>query len=139
MEKPLHRKSGMESRRVPRAPIKAAIRMAVAPKMKSQVALAKGHISGELIDISALGIGMLASIYLPKGTRLHSKFPRASVTGKQEKGDIAFVGTVKNCRMMNMGTSEASPHPYRIGIEFSRIAKRHLALIDAYVKKNLAA
>jgi len=131
METPLPKKSGMESRRVPRAPFAAKIRMKISRRMRGKITLMEETILGETIDISTLGVGIYCSIFLPKGVKLNAKISSGAL-GAKEKNNLAFVGIVKNGRMA------AGRTDYRLGIEFERIAKRNLKLIEAYVKKNLS-
>lgn len=127
---PSPKRSGMESRRVPRVPFTAKVRMKISPRMRSQITLAEGLVLGETIDISSLGAGINCPVFLPKGTKVNCKIPKAAF-GISGKGEIAFVGIVKNGRMA------AGKPGYRLGVEFERISKRNLTLIEAYVKKNL--
>ena len=130
MQAPTPKRTGVESRRVPRAPFSAKMRMKISPRMKNQIILASEIMHGEVIDISSLGLGVYGPVYLPKGTRINGKFD-ASALGASGKGEIGFSGIIQNGRLA------AGSSKYRLGVEFQRIAKMSLKLIEAYVKKNL--
>lgn len=122
----------MESRRVPRVPFIAKLRMKISRRMRMQVSLIAEVVQGETIDISTLGAGIYCPVFLPKNVRVNAKISRVAF-GSGQTGAIGFVGVVKNGRMAP-GRGD-----YRLGIEFERISKRNLMLIEAYVKKNLKA
>ena len=131
MQAPTPKRTGVESRRVPRAPFSAKMQMKISPRMRNQIILASEIMHGEVIDISSLGLGVYGPVYLPKGTKINGKFD-ASALNAPGKGEIRFSGIIQNGRLAVGGGSK-----YRLGVEFQHIAKRNLKLIEAYVKKNL--
>ena len=130
MQAPTPKRTGVESRRVPRAPFSAKMRMKISPRMKNQIILASEIMHGEVIDISSLGLGVYGPVYLPKGTKINGKFDASALKTSVDR-EIGFSGIVKNGRMATGRTG------YRLGIEFERIAKRNRKLLEVYVKKNL--
>ena len=116
----------MESRAGARVRIDATIMVEIDMGMKDDIRILREPQKAEIIDISIVGLGVVAPIYFPKSAVLIIDMD-ASVFSMDESARI--MGEVRYCRPAKDGK-------YRLGIKFIEIDKAFLSRIKEYVDKN---
>ena len=117
---------GMESRAGARVSINATLTVDVDTGGKGIARFLREPQKAVIADISAVGIGAVSPIFLPKGAALMIDMDASALsTGKPAriKGEICY------CRPAKDGK-------YRLGIKFIDIDKTFLDKIKEYVEQN---
>ena len=117
---------GMESRAGVRVKMDANVMVGIDMAMKENVRILREPKKAEILDVSVIGIGLLAPIYFPKGAILIINVD-ASVFKMEKPAKI--IGEVRYCQPAKEGR-------YRLGIQFAEIDKPLLAKITEYVEQN---
>ena len=117
-----------DTRREPRSPLTAKMRVRIDPAMGESVQLSKEELEVSLLDISASGAGVMSRLFLPAGALVELRMNRADLAvpeGPPAQGTILLVGQIVY----------AKPHgtDCRIGIFFTRIDGPDRELIRRYV------
>ena len=117
---------GMESRAGARISINATLTVDVDTGGKGNVRFLREPQKAVIADISAVGIGAVSSIFLPKGAVLTIDMDAPAFKTEKPariKGEICY------CRPTKDGK-------YRLGIKFVEIDKTLLDKIKEYVEQN---
>jgi len=120
---------GFDSRQHLRVPCKGALKLVVSPKMRKVVNLLTARFSGDVLDISIQGMGIVCNVFLPKGIRVQGTIDGKAFDGTHQSKTVRFVGIVMNSRM-------SKGKGYRVGIRFERLTDRNKAIIEVHVQKH---
>lgn len=117
---------GIESRAGVRVKMDANVKVEIDMAMKENVRILREPKKAEILDLSVIGLGLLAPIYFPKGAELIINVD-ASVFKMDKPAKI--IGEVRYCQPTKEGK-------YRLGIKFTEIDKPLLAKITEYIEQN---
>lgn len=118
-----------DTRRSPRVPLSAKMRVRVNPTMKETIQLAKEVVEVKVVDISALGVGVLSPTFLPQGVLVDletSRIPLAA-EGRPVKGEMHITGKVVYAKPQGSGC--------RIGISFTQMEEVDRLLIEQFIAR----
>lgn len=117
---------GMESRAGVRVSVDANTMVGIDMAMNANVRTLRQPQKAEILDVSVIGLGLMAPIYIPKGAKaVITVEPPVFATEQTAK----VVGEVRYCQ-------QVKPGKYRLGIRFVEIEKPFLAKITEYVEHN---
>ena len=122
-----------DTRREPRSPITAKIRLRIDPAMAEMVHLSAEELELPLVDISASGVGLASGVFLPPGALVDLRMNRADLAVPGEaagEGEMLLVGQVAYAKPQGTGC--------RIGISFTHIDEPDKKLIRRYVDSRQA-
>ena len=126
--------SEWETRRGTRQPITVQIQIRVNPAMKGTVHLSKDLVEAQLVDISALGVGMTSSVFLPKGILVDIELPRSALA-VPEKPPPAAAGPAEGSMSITGQIVYARPegNGCRMGLSITQVAEPDRLLIEHFV------
>lgn len=117
---------GMESRAGVRVKMDANAMVDIDMAMKENVRTLRAAKKAEILDVSCVGLGLMAPIYFPKG--IMAVIDVDASTFNTEKPS-RIIGEVRYCQQVKEGK-------YRLGVRFVEIEKPLLAKITEYVEHN---
>lgn len=118
--------AGMESRGGVRVGIDAIAMVEVDKAMKEQVRILREPQKVTIVDVSTIGLGLVAPVFLPKGAILVIKMESAIFNFDKP---INIKGEVRYCKPAQEGR-------YKVGIKFIEVESDVLQKIKEYVTKS---
>ncbi len=118
--------AGIESRGGTRVGINATAMVEVDKAMKEQVRILREPQKVVIADVSAVGLGILSPVFLPKGAILEIRMESAIFSFDKP---ITIKGEVRYCRPAKEGS-------YKVGIKFVEVESDILSKIKEYVTKS---
>jgi c-di-GMP-binding flagellar brake protein YcgR len=122
----------MESRRSKRARVFVKVIVEIQDASKQHFNISKKSVVTDLLDISALGIGLSTKYFFPKGIMLKLKFSLPIMAENEDLDLVHFeniLGRVCYCISSDAGSM-------RMGIEFVEIEERLKESISKFVNQN---
>lgn len=116
----------IESRAGVRVRIDATIMVEIDMGMKEKVRILRGPQKAVVVDISAVGIGVISPIFFPKSALIVVQLDTSSLDFDKS---ARIIGEVRYCRPTRKGK-------YRVGLKFLEIEKSLLDKIKDYVERN---
>ena len=116
----------MESRAGARVMIDATIMVEIDIGMKEDIRVLREPHKAEIIDISVLGVGIIAPIYFPRNAILVIDMDASPFNVEKH---VIIIGEVRYCRPSKGGK-------YRLGVKFAEMDKSFLSKIKDYVEQN---
>ena len=114
-----------------RKQISVEVRIRLNPATQETVHLAKDSIEARLVDVSALGMGFLSSVFLPPGALIDFELPRSflAVPDRQApKGSMKITGRIVHARAQGEGC--------RLGISITQIEEADRDLLRAFTSSG---
>lgn len=120
-----------ETRRVERVAVKIPIAIKIEPSMEKDFTLAQREVSASTVDMSATGMSVLSSVYIPEGIALVIEFEAQSICPEKEKegSKIRLKGEVVSSRMMK--------GQYRLGILIKEISDEDKSAIVKFISTTV--
>lgn len=116
----------IESRAGVRVRIDATIMVEIDMGMKEKVRILREPQKAVVVDISAVGIGIIAPIFFPKNALVVVQLDTSSLNFDKS---ARIIGEVRYCR-------PTRAEKYRVGVKFLEIEKSLLDKIKDYVERN---
>lgn len=118
--------AGMESRGGARVGINATAMVEVDKAMKEQVRILREPQKVVIADVSNVGLGVVSSVFLPKGAVLEIKMESSLFNFNKP---LTIKGEVRYCKPAKEGS-------YKVGIRFIEVESDALSKIREYVAKS---
>lgn len=117
-----------ETRRVERVAVKISVVSKVDPAMEKEFTLSQKELQATIIDMSATGLGILSSVYIPDGIILDMEMDAQSIRPEKgkENNKIKLTGEVVSSRMQG--------GQYRLGILVKNINEEDKAAILKFIR-----
>ncbi len=118
--------SSIESRGGVRVKIDATVMLQIDKAMRAQVHVLREPKKALVVDISVVGLGIIAPVFLPRGAALETMMDGTSFG---TANPTRILGEIRYCRPAEKGK-------YRVGVKFVDIESGILSKIKDYVAKN---